>query len=311
MAGLVDVIMGYDCNLACDYCTITPAMRERALAPAAIVAAMQDGRRRGYDRLAFTGGEPTIRGDLLALVRAGQRLGFTSIKVQSNGLLFTPANVERLTSAGVSRFHISIHSHQPQAYDALVRRSGSFVLMEQGLRTAVATGLPVVVDLIVKADSYRLLPAALGWIADRGVTEVHLWYVSLTDGNAERFDSLPAMSDAVPYMRAAMAVGRERSVTVKSLHVPRCLLGDDWPHAWDPGSQRVMVVTPEATFELKHSRLAAQGQVPACRGCRFEAICPGVRSDYLEYFGDAEVARARGCEPSRRGRQALRLPRVD
>ena len=48
MTGLLDVILLYDCNLACDYCTITPAMRTRALPTAAVVRALRAGRVDGY-----------------------------------------------------------------------------------------------------------------------------------------------------------------------------------------------------------------------------------------------------------------------
>jgi MoaA/NifB/PqqE/SkfB family radical SAM enzyme len=308
MPGLLDVILGYDCNLACDYCTLTPAMRERALSTGAVLAQMRSGRERDYDRIAFTGGEPTIRSDLLGLIKAARKLGFIDVKVQSNGLLFTPANVARLVDAGVSRFHVSIHTHEREAYDALVRRPGSYELMESGLRSVVDSGVHVVVDMIIKSDTHRRLPAAVEWVAERAVPEIHLWYVSLTDGNAERHDSLPPMSEAVPHMREALAIARARGIEIKSLHVPRCLLGEDHVHAWDPGSQRVMVVTPDATFALERSRLAGQTQVPACTGCEFEAFCPGVRADYLAHFGDEEIARARGREPSRVGR--VRLPMV-
>jgi MoaA/NifB/PqqE/SkfB family radical SAM enzyme len=307
MPGLLDVILGYDCNLACDYCTISPAMRLRSLPTRAVVEALQDGRRRGYDRVAFTGGEPTIRADLLGLIKTAVKLGYTDVKVQSNALLFSPANVGRLVAAGVSRFHVSIHTHEPAAYDALVRRDGTYPLMVAGLDAVVATQLPVVVDLIIKQDTYPRLPAAVDWIASHGVGEIHLWYVSLTDHNASKVESLPAMTEALPSVRAALAQARRRGVEIKSLHVPRCLLEDDWTHAWDPGAQRVLVVTPDATFELEDSRLAGQVQVPACAGCRFEAICPGVRPDYLARYGDGEIAATRGQPPTRQG--VVRLPK--
>ena len=100
MPGLLDVILGYDCNLACDYCTITPAMRRRALATPQVLVAMRAARSEAFDRVAFTGGEPTIRGDLLGLVAAGRRLGFVGIKVQSNGLLLGHGdNAARLAAA--------------------------------------------------------------------------------------------------------------------------------------------------------------------------------------------------------------------
>jgi cyclic pyranopterin phosphate synthase len=80
----------------------------------------------------------------------------------------------------------------------------------------------------------------------------------------------------------------ERGLTVRSLHVPRCLLGELWGHAWDPGSEGVRVVSPEATFDLRDSRLAGRTHVPACDGCRWRPICPGIRTDYLERFGPEE-----------------------
>ncbi len=309
MAGLLDVILGYDCNLACDYCTITPAMRTRALGRDEVLRALHKGRADGYDALSLTGGEPTIRGDLLGLIRAARALGYGDVKLQSNGLLYaSPGNVERLRQAGVSRFHVSIHTHRADRYDALVRRPGSYPLMCRGLDAVVASGASLVVDLILKADTYRELPAALRWLFARGVTQADLWFVSLTDGNADNLASMPRMTEVVPAMAEGLSFARAEGMRVRSLHVPRCLLGDAHPHAHDPGADRVRVVTPEATFELRHSRLTGQLHVPACVGCRFEARCPGVREDYLARYGDAEIAAARGQAPTRHGTAGRSLP---
>lgn len=310
MAGLLDVILGYECNLACDYCTITPEMRPRALAAAEVIAAMRRGRALAYDRIAFTGGEPTIRRDLLGLVRAARQLGFADVKVQTNGLLLGVAdNLARLQAAGVTRIHLSIHTHEAAAYEALVRREGTYAAMVAGLDRALESGLPVVVDVILKADTYRRLPAALRWLRARGARAVDLWYVSLTDGNRDNLASLPRITEVTPVLAEALAEARGAGMTVRSLHIPRCLLGDDRGHAFDPGADRVMVVTPEATFELRDSRLAGHAHVPACEGCEHRAICPGIRPDYLEVHGDAEIAAARGQAPTIAATR--RLPIVD
>ena len=292
---LVDVILGYDCNLACDYCTITPEMRRRELTTRAVLEALDEGRRLTYDAVTFTGGEPTIRPDLLGLVKAARARGYSDIKVQSNGLIYaTASNVDRLVAAGANRFHLSIHTHDPAAYDALVRREGSYPLMVAGLHNLVARDLRVVADVILKSDTFRKLPDAVRWLHELGVRSAHLWFVSLTDGNRENVESMPRMTDAVPFMREAFAFARAHQFELRSLHVPRCLLGDDAAHAYDPGADRVMVVTPEARFELKDSKLAGSVHVDACRGCTYEAVCPGVRPDYLARYGDGEIADARG-----------------
>jgi len=138
------------------------------------------------------------------------------------------------------------------------------------------------------------------------VRHADLWFVSLTDGNASNVGSMPAMTEAMPAIQAALACGREREMTVRSLHVPRCLLGDDRAHAFDPASVGVRVMSPDATFDLARSRITGQVHVPACAGCAHESYCPGLREDYLARFGDGEVAAVRGFPQSRQG--AVRLP---
>ena len=162
---LLDVILGYDCNLACDYCTITSEMRARALSTARVVSAMRTARAGGFEAVAFTGGEPTIRKDLLGLIETARAEGFSDVKVQTNGLLLaSEANVARLIDRGVTRVHVSIHTHRKGRYDALVRREGSYPSMVRALQLLVARPeIELVVDLILKSDTFRDLPDAIDW----------------------------------------------------------------------------------------------------------------------------------------------------
>jgi MoaA/NifB/PqqE/SkfB family radical SAM enzyme len=289
---LLDLILLYDCNLGCDYCTITPEMRSKSLSTEAVLREMRRGREEGYDALSLTGGEPTLRKDLLSLLRAARGLGFGTIKLQTNGLLLAHApNLDRLVAAGANLFHVSIHTHLEPEYDRMVRQKGAFPLMAAALGNLTAREVRLRADLIVTRQTYPRLPDAVRWLAEKRVRALDLWYVSLTDGNAQNVGSLPRMSEAVPAMREALAIARAEGIEARSLHVPRCLLGPDAVHAYDPGSDRVKVVTPDASFELDRSKLAGRVHVPACeRGCAHRAICPGVRADYLARFGADEIA---------------------
>lgn len=296
---LLDVILGYDCNLFCDYCTITLEMRRRALETGEVLRAMRAARTLGFDAISFTGGEPTIRPDLLGLVRAARALGYDDVKVQSNGLLYAePANVDRMIEGGVTRFHVSIHTHDAARYERLVRREGTYAAMVAGLDALVARGVTLVADVIVKNDTCASVSDAIRWLHARGVREAHLWYVSLTDGNRDNLASLVPMTEAMPALREGFAFARASGMELRSLHVPRCLLGDDAPHALDPAADRVRVVTPDAIFDLAESALTPNVHVPACEGCEHRTVCRGVRRDYLERYGDAEIAAARGQAPA-------------
>ena len=305
---LLDVILGYDCNLACTYCTITPQMRARELSTERVASAMKRARASGYRDVSFTGGEPTIRRDLLSLVRYARTLGFDDVKVQSNGLLFAERdNAARLADAGATTFHVSIHTHDEAAYDAMVRRPGSWRLMRDGLAGLVALGLAPTADVILEASTAPRLCDALRWLDDLGVRAADLWFVSLTDGNRDNLESMPRMTDVMPEVHAAFDLAAELGLRLRSLHLPRCLLGRHADRAFDPAADRVMVVTPDDVFELSGSKLTPQVHVPACDGCPDRDRCRGLRPDYLERYGDAEVAAARGVEPAV---PATRLPVV-
>lgn len=302
---LLDVILGYDCNLACSYCTITPEMRARELSTQAVARAMRDAHAKGYRELSITGGEPTIRGDLLGLLRYAKKLGFDAIKLQSNGLVYRErVNVERLVAAGVSRFHVSIHTHEQAAYDAMVRRAGAWQMMRAGLSNLVEMGLDPVADVILESSTAPRLTDALTWLEGLGVMRADLWFVSLTDGNRDNVGSMPRMSDVMPQVHAAFALARDRGMTLRSLHLPHCVLGEDVGGAHDPAAASVMVVTPDDVFELSGSKLTPQVYVPACEGCPSRPRCRGLRPDYLARFGDAEIAALRGVPSSIPGQGA-------
>jgi len=303
---LLDLVFDYDCNLACDYCTITPAMRRRSLSAAALVRQMRAARAEGFDRVSFTGGEPTVRPDLVPLVREAARLGFEGIEVQSNGLVYAqPANVERLAAAGVTEWHVSIHTHREEAYERLVRRAGTFALMRAGLEHLVARGLAPVADLIVMRSTQAHLAGAVDWLADLGVRAGRLWLVSLTDGNAANVASLPPITELLPDVFAAFERAAARAFDLRSLHLPHCLLGPWADRALDPAAGGVRVVTPDAVLDLRDAKLTPRRYVPACEGCPARGDCPGLRPDYLARHGDGEIARARGQEPTREGRDRL------
>ena len=54
---LLDVVLGYDCNVACTYCTITQEMRLRALPTERVAKEIDRAALRGFREVAFTGGE--------------------------------------------------------------------------------------------------------------------------------------------------------------------------------------------------------------------------------------------------------------
>jgi molybdenum cofactor biosynthesis enzyme MoaA len=287
---LLDIVLGYDCNLACDYCTITPEMRRRSLPAERVAREIDRAAARGFREIAFTGGEPTIFPELPALVKLAKRRGFQHVKVASNGLRYAHAPyLDHLVACGVDRFHVSLHAMDDAAYERTVHLTGTAPLRREALRNLVARGLDPVADLILKEDTYRLLPAWIDALVAVGLRRFALWLVSLTDQNRDNVEQLPQLTAIAPHLIEAFDAGRRGGYEVVALHVPRCFLPGYEDHVRHPGADVVTVVTPDDVFDLKDSRLGGGVKPPGCEGCVWSDRCPGLRRDYVDRFGGGEV----------------------
>ena len=287
---LLDVVLGYDCNLACTYCTITDEMRQRALPAERVAREIDRAAARGYKDAAFTGGEPTIRSDLPVLIKHARRRGFEHVKVASNGLRYAHAPyLDHLVACGVDQFHVSMHAFTDEAYEATVRREGTASLRRAAIGNLVERGLDPVADLILKTDTYGDTRAWIAELHGLGVRRFALWLVSLTDQNAGKTEQLPRLSEVAPHLSPAFDDARRGGYEVVSLHVPRCFLPGYEDHVRHPGADVVTVVTPDEVFELRDSKLTGGVKPEGCEGCRWAGACPGLRQDYVAVYGGGEV----------------------
>lgn len=112
--------------------------------------------------LAFSGGEPLVRGDWDRLVDRAVRRGL-SVNVGSNGATMTEANVDRLRELGVRSVTVSLDSWNPSAHDEFRRCPGLFDRAIRGIERLVARGIRVVVGFT---------PTRLNWADGPGVVRL-------------------------------------------------------------------------------------------------------------------------------------------
>jgi cyclic pyranopterin phosphate synthase len=288
---LVDVMIGYACNVQCDYCSITDEMRRENMTTAAVMKILADARRRGATKVAFGGGEPTIRRGLLPLVRWCRDRGYRSIKVPSNALLYSYREyAEEAVEAGINQFHISFMGHTPELYERIMGKPGALPLVEQGVRNLIDLKQKPVGDLIIKSDTWMHLADIVEHWAGRGVESFNLWLVSLSDRNQDNLASLLPVSEMRAGIVAACERGRALGVQVLSRHIPRCMLPGYEEHVADLREDRVLVVSPRATFTLWESKISPNAYGEKCEGCIYQGdVCLGLRRDYLDRYGDDEV----------------------
>jgi len=123
--------MGYSCNLRCRFCYYFKDLklrnRNRDLTTEECKRRIRHYHRCNMKVLEFTGGEPTIRGDLFELARYARESGFSKISIITNGIRLADFNYAReLVNSGIGDFLLSLHGSSAQIHDFVTGTEGSY-----------------------------------------------------------------------------------------------------------------------------------------------------------------------------------------
>ncbi|KAJ2005523.1 Molybdenum cofactor synthesis protein 1 [Coemansia thaxteri] len=118
------------CNLRCQYCMpeegIDLTANENLLTAEEIVRVARIFVQQGVDKIRLTGGEPTVRRDIVDLVRGLDQLrplGLRKIAMTTNGIALH-RKLPWLREAGLDGLNISLDTRDPRKFEMFTRRNG-------------------------------------------------------------------------------------------------------------------------------------------------------------------------------------------
>ncbi|MFG0329096.1 MAG: GTP 3',8-cyclase MoaA [Phycisphaerales bacterium] len=131
------------CNLRCVYCMPDDgvpwmAKQDDLLRPADFEAVARAATRIGVDHLKLTGGEPTIRRDIVEIAARLKALGVRDLSLTTNGLMLDRL-ARPLRDAGVDRITLSLDSIRPDRY-AEITHGGDLAQFWRGVAAAEDAG---------------------------------------------------------------------------------------------------------------------------------------------------------------------------
>ena len=140
------------CNLRCLYCMpedITFRPNADLMQDDEILLFARLFAELGFNKIRLTGGEPTVRANLVEIVRGiATTPGIKTVTMTTNGVLL-PRLAEPLAKAGLKRVNISLDSLNPAHFKRLTRW-GDMEDVWEGIMAAEAAGLtPVKINAVV------------------------------------------------------------------------------------------------------------------------------------------------------------------
>jgi len=179
--------------------TLDPEARrrvDRELSTEEWQQALQRLWEAGVPHVCFTGGEPTLREDLVKLVRYAEELGQVAGLLTDGRRLREQAYLDALLLAGLDHLQITLASHQPEVHDEVVGRAGAWEETGAGLRNALAGDIYVVVHVVVTPANAGSVAETVAYLAELGVPAVALSSPLRAASEAERLRLESALEEA-------------------------------------------------------------------------------------------------------------------
>lgn len=241
------------------------------------------------DSICVEGGEPVLAKDLLKWVDYARKRGTDDIILVTNGTnLEKTGFVKDLLKAGVTMFNVQIPAHNARLFDAMTRTSNNFEKRVAAVRNliAVAGAVRVRLTLVVNSLIGRFLPQYAKFVAVNfpGIFYIEINMVKVLGHVESRTWLVPRLTDIRPGLIKAFKIFDKSGIKFLTDGFPLCLTRGYEDRAID-------------TFKLGHVKntlyLGEKRHCAVCEKCRLKDLCPGLRTDYFNLYGPAELKASR------------------
>lgn len=294
----LDLKVGFSCNNNCLFCVQAHRRNLGDRTSEELKKEIERSREKGCEGIVFTGGEPTVRKDILELVKYARDSGYRSIQLQSNGRMFSYMDfVKNAIKAGANEFSPALHGHCPEIHDSLTRSPGAFNQVVQGIRNMRELDQYILTNSVVNKVNYSFLPELARLFVSLRVDQFQLAFIHAIGNAQENFDSMvPRKSDIEPYIHRALDIGIEAGVDVMVEAYPFCFMQGYEKYCAERFMPATEVKYPDLCVEdfEKDRKESGKKKFPQCRKCRFDFVCEGPWKEYPERFGDSEFRPVKG-----------------
>ena len=282
-------VINHKCNNNCLHCAESENRSNPEPSAVEIKKTLEDVLVDGFSDVFFSGGEPTLRKDIIELVGFAKSRGYR-VLLFTNGRKFSgTAFAEHMASAGLYSVVIPLHSHIPEVHDRVTSVRGSYKETMQGICNCLEKNILVNIKIIPTKLNYISLPETVEFIGKNFKGSRIIFDMLHIGGNALRNESRISVkrSKTAKYLEKALdfAIDKNLDVTVESF--PLCLIERKY---WGCIRNSRIVVSAYKK-SLSETRIGGEGQILAekCSVCSVKDRCPGTWESYFKRYGDSEL----------------------
>jgi MoaA/NifB/PqqE/SkfB family radical SAM enzyme len=294
----LDLKVGFSCNNNCRFCVQAHKRGFGDRSTEELKKEMEKARATGCEGVVFTGGEPTIRKDIVELVKHAKNVGFTTIQIQSNGRMFCYKDfVKKLIKSGANEFSPALHGHTPEIHDYLTRSPGAFNQVVRGIRNLRELDQYILTNSVVNKVNYKYLPELAKLFVSLKVNQFQFAFIHAIGNAWDNFDSMvPRKSEVRPFICQTLDIGINAGIDVMVEAYPFCFMQGYEKYCAERFMPATEIRYPDLFVENFERDRKAHGKkkFPQCKKCKYDLVCEGPWKEYPEKFGNSEFKPVKG-----------------
>jgi len=289
----IEIVTGFTCNNNCLFCSVGDKLRSFDKTTKEVLADIDRAISEKPQEINFTGGEPTIRRDILKLISYTKSTGVAEIRVTTNGRMFSYDKfTKKMVEAGLTGAIFSVHCPDAKLHDSLSGVKGSFKQTIKGLKNLYSYGKTIDINTVITSKTYKLLPETMELVKDY-IRSVCLIFPTIDGHLKENKLLIPRMKDVEKYIHRAIDILRDANKQGWTLNYPVCFM-----KGYEGFSSMMELQTkmfwPHTDTNLDDKRKVDNIKVKACENCRYRLVCIGVMKNYIDAMGESEIKAVKG-----------------
>lgn len=267
--------------------------------------------QNGYNSLGFLGGEPTIYPSILDLIKHAVQCNFKKIHIVSNGRRYSDKKfLKNLLDSGVTRFSVSVHSHQESTEDNLTKVKDGFKEKIRGIKNLTefsGRGLikePISINIVVNKMNYQNMPDTIKFFNKMGVNDFRLNFIRPEGRAADNFNEVVLKySDFSGVAEEILRFAKSNGVSLNIGDMPLCTFKDTQLILENDGNLKdyyddvlsfndtmpLATIPSKRFFSWKKERLNRHKiKGGECNKCYYNPYCEGPWKNYVKKFGFSE-----------------------
>lgn len=286
----IEISLGHDCNASCVFCYSALAKDKMTMPTDKVKEIIRNYKKRGYNSVSFTGGEPTIRKDILSLISHAKRLGY-EVGLKTNLFMLSyPSFVEKLKTAGLDSVSFSVFGLGDDIYRKITGIEKGFSYFAKALDNLKTSPISLTANILISGYSCKDILKLTDFLLSYNISSFWFWYVSSSELTKIPGGLLPCFSSFRRDIFSSIDRIKSKGIDdIKVLHIPMCVLGPYAGYYYNERSDDITLIDLNSTFNLSEESFADLIKLEKCNICIRNEECAGLRKDYQKEFGDSEI----------------------